>query len=75
MPMPQLKVRTMSASATPPSRASQAKTAGSAQDTPSISIPTPGGSTRGRFSISPPPVMWASAFTRPARCAAKQDVT
>ncbi len=30
------------------------------------------GSTRGRFSISPPPVMWASALTPPTLNAARQ---
>ncbi len=52
-----------------------ARAGGTGQHTPSISTAIAGGSTRGRFSSSPPPVMWASALRRPARCAARQAFT
>ncbi len=74
MPMPQLKTRSISA-ATPPVRASQAKTGGGAQAVASSTASVPAGSTRGRLPGSPPPVMCAAAFTRPARCAASSGFT
>ena len=72
MPMPQLKVFSISASAIPRGSRSQAKTGGSVQASRSISAPRPSGRTRGRFSVSPPPVMCASAVhpARPQRRAA-----
>ncbi len=75
MPMPQLKVRSASASSSPPSRISQPKTGGSAQAPRSISTPSPAGSTRGTFSVSPPPVMCAAARTPPCRIAASTGRT
>ena len=65
MPIPQLKVRSISRCSTPPAAASQAKTGGRGQGS-SIWAARPSGRTRGRFSVSPPPVIWAKAFTPPS---------
>jgi hypothetical protein len=75
MPMPQLKVRSISLGAMPPAAASQENTAGTGQEMPGSTTPRCFGSTRGRFSGKPPPVMWASAFTPPVARAARQDFT
>ena len=75
MPIPQLKVLSISASATPPASRSQPKTAGSSQAPRSTSAPMPSGRMRGRFSVSPPPVMCASPRTPPARIAASAGRT
>ena len=61
--MPQLKVRSISASVTGPALASQSKTAGRRHDASSTLAPTPGGKTRGRFSVMPPPVICAMPWT------------
>ena len=53
MPMPQLKVRSISASATPPVCASQRKTGGTTIASRSSPTPTPSGSTRGMLSGKP----------------------
>ena len=50
MPMPQLKVRSISASATPPVAASQPKTGGTGIASRSSRTPIPSGSTRGMLS-------------------------
>ena len=56
--------------------ASQRKTGGTAIAARSISAARWPGSTRGMFSTSPPPVMWASALTAPvSRIAARQERT
>ena len=57
-----LKTRNISASATSPADWSQGKTFGTSQ-VRSIFRAIPGGRTRGGFSIRPPPVMWAIAWT------------
>ena len=75
MPMPQLKVRAISASATPPLLDNQPKTGGRGQRRASNWAARPSGSTRGIFSNNPPPVIWASAFTFPPRAAARQLFT
>ena len=62
-PMPQLKVRHISSFATAPSRCSQSNTGGSTIAEASISRPSPSGTTRMMFSVRPPPVMWAMAWT------------
>jgi hypothetical protein len=61
--------------ATPPVRISQPNTGGSGQVLASKCAASPSGSTRGTFSTSPPPVMWASALTLPVRAAARQLLT
>ena len=76
MPMPQLKVRSISRSATLPVCASHLNTGSTGTRARSISAPSPFGSTRGMFSVKPPPVMCASAFTAlVSRIAARHDVT
>jgi hypothetical protein len=75
MPMPQLKTRAISAAGTLPVRMSQAKTGGSFHDAASISTVASSGMTRGTFSTSPPPVMWAIAPTLPARHRARAERT
>src|SRR5487761_193437 len=59
IPMPQLKVRAISARAMPAVCASQVKTGGSVQVAASSSAARPSGRTRGIFSTKPPPVMCA----------------
>jgi hypothetical protein len=66
MPMPQLKVRSISASSRPPALASQPNTGGAVKLAISTRAATLSGSTRGMFSESPPPVMWASALMAPS---------
>ena len=63
MPMPQLKVRSISGSAMPPVAASQRNTGGTGTLARSMRTPSRFGSTRGMLSGKPPPVMWASALT------------
>jgi len=63
MPMPQLKVRSSSGTPALEQFASHPKTAGGAHAEPSTAQRTPAGSTRGKFSGSPPPVMWQRALT------------
>ena len=75
MPMPQFIVRNSSASEIPPVAASQPNTGGNRQASSSISHPCPAGKIRGRFSLNPPPVIWANACTPPALIAAKAAVT
>ncbi|KAG0732673.1 hypothetical protein G6F23_014087 [Rhizopus arrhizus] len=58
-PMPQLKVRHISLSATAPSFCSHWNTGGRVQDDAWMSRPRPSGTTRMMFSVRPPPVMWA----------------
>ena len=60
-----LKVRSMSRSGTSPARCSQAKIGGTVQAERSTTACVPGGSTRGRFSVIPPPVMWAMPLIAP----------
>src|SRR5215218_7439802 len=76
MPMPQLKVRSISAAATPPVLASQPNTGGTGIASRSSCTPTPFGRTRGILSGKPPPVMWTSPLTAPvARMAARTGFT
>jgi hypothetical protein len=63
MPIPQLNVRAISASWMPPWRCSQSKIGGIGQRARSRRALVPCGSTRGMFSVRPPPVMWARPFT------------
>jgi hypothetical protein len=63
------------ASAMPPASRSQAKTGGRRQARGRSRRRGPRGRTRGRFSVRPPPVMWASAWTPPARIAARAGLT
>ena len=69
MPMPQLKVRVISSAWMSPVLASQVKTSGGVQDVASISAQRDAGRTRGIFSTSPPPVIWANALTPPPMAA------
>ena len=48
-----------------PARATRRNSGGTGHEPSSTRASTPAGSTRGRFSGSPPPVMWASALTVP----------
>src|SRR5258708_25133523 len=63
MPMPQLKVRSISASVILPLAASHLNTGRTAPPSRSSATATPSGNTRGILSTNPPPVMWASALT------------
>src|SRR5699024_2464631 len=63
IPIPQLKVRYSSFLDNCPSCCSQSKMGGHDQREVSISALSVGGSTRGKFSNNPPPVIWASACT------------
>ncbi len=67
-PIPRLKTRRSSSSAT--WRASQSNTGGRGQELHSISACVPSGRTRLRLPRIPPPVMWANAFARPRRARA-----
>ena len=67
IPTPQLKVRSISAASTGPADASHENTGGTGRRPRSIAAEQLFGSTRGTFSVMPPPVMWASAFTAPGR--------
>ena len=63
MPMPQLKVRSISAGATPPASASQREDRRHGdRGEVDRGADSPSGSTRGILSGKPPPVMWASAL-------------
>ena len=64
-PMPMLKVRSMSVSGTSPARCSQANSGGTRHAERSTVAWLPAGSTRGRFSVMPPPVMWAIPLIAP----------
>ena len=76
MPMPQLNVRSISVSTMPPVAASQRNTGSTGTRASSIRTLRPFGSTRGMFSVKPPPVMCASALTPPvSRIAARQERT
>ncbi len=76
MPMPQLKVRSISDSATPPVRASHAKTGGTGIAPRSRLTPVPAPRTRGMLSGKPPPVMWHKALMpRVAFSAARSGLT
>ena len=72
IPMPQLKVRFISSAVIPPDCAIHLKISGTCQLLASRVTPKPSGRTLGMFSVKPPPVMWASAWTPPARMAARQ---
>src|SRR6185437_9878630 len=81
-PMPQLNVRSISASSRLPVFASQPNTADASNDERSIRAAASFGMTRGRFSERPPPVMCDSAFMAPfdpdppvARIAARTGLT
>ena len=66
MPMPQLNVRSISASSRLPAVLSQPNTAGGlTRRRDRCCGVAPSGRTRGRFSESPPPVMCAIALTAP----------
>ena len=76
MPTPQLNVRSISGSAMPPVAASQRNSGVTGTRARSTRTPSPSGSTRGMFSVKPPPVMCASAFTPPvSRIAARHERT
>ncbi len=76
MPIPQLKVRSISFSAMPPVVASHWNTGSTGMRARSMRAPTFFGSTRGMLSGNPPPVIWASALTAlVSRIAARQDLT
>jgi len=75
MPMPQLKVRYISKSSTPPISCSQSKIAGRFHARASITARTPSGSTRGTLPGSPPPVMCAAACTGNSRSSASSGLT
>jgi hypothetical protein len=70
MPTPQLKVRSISARSMLPASRSQRNTGGGVQLRRSITALVPGGRERGRFSVMPPPVMCARAWTPPWRISA-----
>eukprot|EP00965_Chrysotila_dentata_P261419 6214246-Pleurochrysis_carterae.AAC.4 len=74
MPMPQLKVRSISVAPEREPAASQSNTGSGFHDFASNVAPIPSGSTRGRFSSKPPPVMWASAFTLPSLVGVRRAV-
>ena len=59
--MPQLKVLSISASEIPPACASQAMIGKAGMRCKSIVAPRSAGKTRGKFSVSPPPVICAMA--------------
>src|ERR1700722_20229234 len=63
MPMPQLKVRSISASVILPLAASHLNTGRTGTRSRSSATAKPSGNTRGILSTKPPPVMWASALT------------
>src|SRR5439155_443445 len=60
-PIPMLNTRNISASAIPPTSRRQSKTGGTGQAPRRTTASSPGGRTRGRFPVSPPPVTWAIA--------------
>ena len=59
MPIPMLRARRRSYSGTRPDSPSQRKIAGTRQAVRVTRAAVPGGNTRGRLSVMPPPVMWA----------------
>ncbi|MNY17267.1 hypothetical protein D3C86_1505730 [compost metagenome] len=63
MPMPQLNTRCISASATRPCSWSHWNSGGRVQASFWITAVTLSASTRGTFSVRPPPVMWAMPLT------------
>ncbi len=70
MPMPTLKVRTISSSAMSPRCWMRLKIAGTGHDPVSTSTPRPSGRVRGTLPSQPPPVMWArAAMSVPPRAA------
>ncbi len=73
--MPQLKVLRASDSRRPARSISQRKTGGGSQASSSICAAVSPSSTLGRFSVSPPPVIWAIARTPPAASAARTGFT
>src|SRR5690625_3218033 len=75
MPNPQLKVRYISCGSMPLASRSQSNTAGCFQFAVSTLAPRPLGSTRGRFSNRPPPVMWLSALTGTDRISSRTGLT
>src|SRR5580700_5857514 len=76
MPMPQLKVRSISASVILPLAASHLNTGRTGTRSRSNETPSPSGNTRGILSTKPPPVMWASALTSlVSRIAARHERT
>ena len=75
MPMPMLSVRYSSSVDIGGASSRTSRNSGGTGHEPSwITASTPSGSTRGRFSGSPPPVMWASALTCPPSSAGSQHV-
>ncbi len=74
-PIPMLKVRRISASSTAAARWMAAKIGGEGHARGSIRARRPAGSTRGRFSVMPPPVMWAIARTRTSRISPSTGLT
>ena len=62
-----LNVRRISASSTEAARWMAAKIGGTGQADGVRRARRPPGSTRGRFSVMPPPVTWAIAFTATSR--------
>ena len=75
MPMPQLKVRYISAASMRPLRLSHSNTGSRGQLARSSTASSPSGSTRGMLSVSPPPVMWARACTGSALMSASSGLT
>src|SRR5258706_1352478 len=65
-PIPMLNVRIMSSIGMSPFFWSHLKIGGTSHVDPSTTAAVPCGSTRGRLSVIPPPVMCAIAFMRPA---------
>src|SRR3984893_2982311 len=76
MPIPQLKVRSISASVILPLAASHLNTGRIGTRSRSKETAKPSGNTRGILSTKPPPVMWARALTALVwRLAARHDRT
>ena len=75
IPIPQLNVRAISLGGTRPAFASHLKTGGICHDLANNLAPSSLGRIRGIFSMSPPPVMWARAFTSPILIAERQLFT
>eukprot|EP00966_Prymnesium_polylepis_P173293 4008054-Prymnesium_polylepis.1 len=72
--MPQLNVRSISVVPALALPASHLNTGSGVQLAASIAARRCAGSTRGRFSSRPPPVMWERASTLPARMGGKHDL-
>ena len=64
--MPMLKVRIISSSETWPNARRCSKMGSTGQEPISICAPVALGKMRGRFSVMPPPVMWAMPAVNPA---------